>query len=85
MRHPLEEWIRTLFGWHSKQGMDDAFMVTVASALRIPVVRTYKIGGISEQIFAALSRNEDLYLDYVEVCRRLSATTKEVSLRNPGP
>jgi hypothetical protein len=79
LRHPLAEWIRTRFGWHRKGGMnssDSAFMATIASRLRIPVIPTYKLGyqsgGISDQILDAIERDEDLYLDCIDACLNLS-------------
>ena len=74
LRHPLEEWIRTRFGWHNRgpRGMNDQFMATVASTLRIPVARTHEIGGISSQIFNAINRDEALYLNCVDLCLYLS-------------
>ncbi len=65
--YPVGEWLRTRFGWHSSQGMRHDFMAQVASALRIPVTQTHAIGGVSDQIFAAIERDEDLYLDCVDV------------------
>lgn len=67
LRHPVGEWLRTRFGWTSRDGMNNSLMAQVASACRIPVRRTYETGGISDQIFAAIERNEDLYLDCLDV------------------
>ncbi|MET7772441.1 hypothetical protein [Nocardia sp. NPDC005366] len=47
-------------------------MATVASTLRIPVKRSYDIGGISGQIIAAINQDDSLYLDCVDVCLHLA-------------
>jgi hypothetical protein len=67
LQHPVGEWLRGQFGWHDSSGMNDFLMATVASACRIPVRSTYNSGGISEQIFEAIERDEDLYLDCLDV------------------
>lgn len=73
MRHSLEEWLRTRFGWHNRGGgMNDQSMATLAASLRIPVNRTYEIGGVSDQLIAALNRDEDLYLDSLDASLHLS-------------
>lgn len=73
LRHPLEEWLRTRFGWHNRGGgMNNQFMATLAATLRIPVTRTHEIGGISDQIISAINRDEDLYLDCLDASLYLS-------------
>src|SRR5699024_2123426 len=66
------EWLRGRFGWTSPDGMNDGLMAMVASACRIPVQRTYETGGISDQIFAAIERDEDLYLDCLDATLKVS-------------
>ncbi|WP_346115222.1 hypothetical protein [Nonomuraea maheshkhaliensis] len=61
--------------------MNHSFMATVASTLRIRVQRTYETGGISDQIFAALERDEDLYLDCLDVCLYLSRSANVAALK----
>lgn len=82
MRYSLEKWLRTRFGWNNRgAGMNDQFMATLATSLRIPVTRTSKTGGISDQIIAALNRDEDLYLDSLDACLHLSGGSGANDLR----
>jgi hypothetical protein len=81
LRRPLEHWIEGLFGWRSPGGMNDQFMATVASALRIPVAQTHQLGGIRSQILAASNRDQDLYLDCVDLCLHLTRGTDLASLK----
>lgn len=68
--------------------MHNGLMAQVASACRIPVMRTHEIGGISNQIFAAIERDEDLYLDCVDatlqVADRPNATGLSTALQVGG-
>ncbi|HEY0238679.1 MAG TPA: hypothetical protein VGC37_08540 [Friedmanniella sp.] len=80
LRYAVGEWLRARFGWFRAGGMDDALMGAVASALRIPVQRTYQTGGVSDQLFAAIERDDDLYLDCVDVTLHLSRGAGAASL-----
>lgn len=51
--------------------MNNRLMAEVASGLRIPVRRTHEIGGISDQIFTAIERDDDLYLDCLDLMLHL--------------
>lgn len=76
LKHGVGEWIKTAFGWNRPQdrgGMDDRLMATVATTLRLPVRATYELGGISDQIFAYLDQDEDLYLDCLDLLLQLKA------------
>jgi hypothetical protein len=69
LKHPLTEWLRTEFGWHrtsSQGGVDQELLQTLALAVRIPVERSHEIGGISNQITAEISANEQLFLDTLD-------------------
>lgn len=67
LQHSVGEWLRGQFGWFTAGEMNNTLMARVASACRIPVSRTHAIGGISDQIFAAIEGDEDLYLDVIDV------------------
>ena len=69
LKHPLTEWLRTEFGWHrtsAQGGVDQAFLQTLALAVRIPVRATHGIGGISDQITDTIKDNEQLFLDTLD-------------------
>lgn len=73
MRHATEIWIRSAFEWFSVSGMNPALMASVATTLRIPVRNTYETGGISDQIFAVINGNDNLYLDCLDLLLSLRA------------
>ena len=81
LEHALGEWLRERFGWTSRDGMNDHLMSAVAVACRIHVTATYAIGGISDQIFAAMSGNDDLFLDVLDAALHLGAGNAS-ALRN---
>lgn len=87
MRHGVSEWLRAQFGWYRAGGMNNDLMARTASTLRIPVVETSTVGGISDQIFAVLDRDEDLFLDCVDAVLHLGsagASTLESHLKLGG-
>ena len=73
LKYPLDEWLKTEFGWHNSGGggMNNEFMRTLAMVTKIPVNHTYEIGGISDQILGSLARDEDLYLDALDATLHL--------------
>lgn len=86
--HSLGEWLRGRFGWTSQHGMNSELMAEIASGLRIPIRRTHEPGGISNQIFAAIEGDEDLYLDCLDLTLHLgrgrSAGNLDSILRTGG-
>jgi hypothetical protein len=60
--------------------MNNQLMATVASACRIPIQRTHAIGGISDQIFAAIERDESLYLDCVDITLKITSGANSATL-----
>ncbi len=66
LKHPVGEWLRGNFGWFAAQGMNHGLMSTLASSLRLPVTQTHEVGGISNQIFQFIERDQELYLDCVD-------------------
>lgn len=69
LTHPLVEWLRTEAGWHrphAQGGVDQAFLQKLALTVRIPVSPSSEMGGISNQITTALSRDENLFLDALD-------------------
>ena len=89
LQHSVGEWLRGRFGWFKPGGgLNNDLMAQVAASLRIPVQRTYKPGGISDQIFAAIEKDEDLYLDCLDatlhISRGGSANTLSEALRVGG-
>jgi len=80
LRHSVGEWLRGRFGWFNSGGVDDQLMALVANACRIPVQRTYESGGISDQIFAAIERDEDLYLDCIDTTLQITGGSSSAVL-----
>lgn len=72
LRHAAGEWLRGQFGWFSSGGMRNTLMADVAMGLRIPVRNTHVAGGISNQIFAAIEQDDDLYLDCLDIALHLN-------------
>lgn len=80
LRHPLSEWLRTSFGWSDPNGMYDSLMSSLAAHLRIAVTSTYATGGISDQIFIALNRSDELFLDAIDGMLSLSQGQRSKTL-----
>lgn len=64
--YPVGQWLRVEFGWKDTTGMRTEIMSALVGALRITVHESYETGGISDQIFSAIERDDDLYLDALD-------------------